>query len=172
MPLKANAIIPEAIVEPTIVAPINNPHIPIIPPMAAPAMINPIIDPTPINITAVEPALAPAIDAHPLAVEPALAAIGPTTIHPIQPLPCMLPHTKCTFKTNRHALKQNNTNKNVRYCYTPERQLIPNAVVPAAAEMPKGISEYNYKNNKNNRNSFFQVCYDNTYIRYAYGPKG
>ena len=103
-----------------------------------------------------------------MAIEPTLAAIGPTIIHPIQPIPRMLPHPKVTtFKRN---LKQDATNKNVWYCYKPERQIIPDAVVPP--EMPKGISEYNYKNNKNNRNSFFQVRYDNTYIRYTYGNNG
>jgi hypothetical protein len=158
--------VPEAIVAPPIEVPIDIPRIPIIPPMAPPAMINAAIDQNittinntiqPSNTPAVEPALAPA-------VEPTLEAIGPTTLHPIQPVPRSLPHPICTLKPNRR------TKYNSWFCYTPERQIIPNAVVPAI--MPKGISDFHYKYNQNTRNAFFQVCYDNTCIRYLYGPNG
>jgi hypothetical protein len=174
-PFTDDAAIAEAIIQPPLQVPIQIPRIPIIPPMAPPAMINTAIEhttPTD-NTTAVEPALAPADDLT-------LAAIGPTTIHPIEPIPRSLPHPICTLKPNRrpkpsskpdyHTLKQRPTNPNSWFCYTPERQIIPNAIVPS--HMPKGISEFNYLNNKNNRNAFFQVCHDNICIRYTYGANG
>ena len=131
--------------------------------MAAPAMINAIsyqpIDIQPIDIQTIE---------QPTAVEPALAPanteIGATTIHPIQPVPRSLPHPVCALKPNRR------TKYTSWFCYTPERQIIPNAVVPAI--MPKGISDFHYKYNENTRNAFFQVCYDNICIRYSYGANG
>ena len=161
----ANIVIPPPIVEvPIVEVPIEPPRIPIIPAMPPPGVINSVIEQS--TTTAVEPALA--------------SAIGPTALHPIQPIPRSLPHPICTLKQNRRpkstsntdrlSLKQSSSNKKFWYCYTPERQLIPNSVIPS--EMPKGISEYNYKNNLNNRNAFFQVCYDNTCIRYTYGANG
>jgi hypothetical protein len=153
LPFTVDAPNAEAINQPPIELPIEIPHIPIIPPMAPPAMINNIIEQPIEQPTAVEPALAPAI-----------TEIGPTTIHPIQPIPRSLPHPVCALKPNRR------TKYNSWFCYTPERQIIPNAVVPTI--MPTGISEFHYKYNQNTRNAFFQVCYDNTCIRYSYGPNG
>jgi hypothetical protein len=137
--------------------------------MAPPAMLND-------AILAVELALAPAIynQSTITAVEPthapAIPAIGPTTLHPIQPLPRMLPHPKSTFKPNQHALKRDRTRPQVLYCWKPERQFIQNAVVPSI--LPRGITEYKYKLNPNNRNSFFAVRYDNYHIRYTYKANG
>ena len=149
------------IVDLTIEAPIIQQRIPIIPPMAAPAMIN--------VIPAVEPALAPAImpivtfePAH--APAPAIFEIGPTTIHPIEPVPPSIPGPIPQFKREKHRPQ-------VLLCYKPQRQTIPNAVVPL--EFPKGITEsVTLTSLNNNRHSFFAVRYNNHHIRYSYGGRG
>ena len=149
-----------AIVAPPIVLPIINQRIPIVPPMAPPAMIN--------LIHAVEPVLAPAIIPI-IAVEPAYAPalphfeIGPTTIHPIEPVPTPIPGPIPQFKRESHR-------PNVLLCYNPQRQIIPNAVVPL--EFPKGITEsVTLTALQNNRHSFFAVRYNNHHIRYSYGGR-
>ena len=128
--------------------------------MAPPAMIN--------VIHAVEPALAPAIMPI-LAVEPAHAPapanfeIGATTIHPIEPVPRSLPGPIPQFKQEKHRPQ-------VWLCYNPQRQLIPNAVVPLI--FPKGITESRtFTALNNNRHSFFAVRFNNHHIRYSYGGR-
>ena len=148
------------IVDLTIDATIVHQRIPIIPTMAAPAMIN--------LIPAVEPALAPAIIPI-LAVEPAYAPapthfeIGPTTMHPIEPVPPAIPEPIPQFK-------RDTARPQVLLCYNPQRQTIPNAVVPL--EFPKGITEsVSLTALNNNRHSFFAVRYNNHHIRYTYAGR-
>ena len=128
--------------------------------MAPPAMIN--------LIHAVEPVLAPAIIPI-IAVEPAYAPalphfqIGPTTIHPIEPVPRALPSPIPQFR-------RDTARPEVWTCYNPQRQLIPNAVVPL--EFPKGITEsVTLTTLHNNRHSFFAVRYNNHHIRYTYAGR-
>ena len=142
--------------------------------MAPPAMINPIIEQP---IIAVEPVLAPAIDAQPLTVEPALEPptqpsstffqITPYTIHPIQPLPPTLPIAPP--KINRYiyakTLNKDGSQRVRAVCCKPQRQIIPNAVVPLV--LPRGISEAC----RGIRSSFFLVSFHSTNIRYTYGTK-
>ena len=150
-----------AIIDPPIAAPIVHQRIPIIPVMAPPAMINvitavePVLAPTIIPILTVEPAHAPA---------PAIFEIGPTTIHPIEQVSRSLPGPIPQFK-------RDTARPEVWLCYKPQRQFIPNAVVPLV--FPKGITEsVTLTALKNNRHSFFAVRYNNHHIRYSYGGRG
>ena len=125
--------------------------------MAPPAMIN--------LIPAVEPVLAPAIIPI-LAVEPAYAPapihfeIGATTLHPIEPVPRSLPGPIPQFQQQKQRPQ-------VWICYHPQRQIIPNAVIPLI--LPKGITESRtFTVLNNNRHSFFAVRYNNHHIRYSY----
>ena len=149
-PIVEPPIVNQPIVEPTIAAPIIH----IIPPMDPPA-VEPALAPAIIPIIALEPAHASA---------PAILEIGATTIHPIEPVP------RAPFSGLIPQFKQDKRRPEVWVCYNPQRQIIPNAVVPL--DLPKGITEsITLSSLGNNRHSFFAVRYNNHHLRYTYGGR-
>ena len=159
--LLLTATITAPIVEAPFVAPIINQRIPIIPTMAPPAMINASFP------VGVEPVLAPPIEL----IQPVLQQpISLYSLHPIQPLPPQLPHVHpprvTSYNDRKGKLNKNGEPYKIYYCCTPERQLIPNAIMPL--QIPtKHITE----TFRNNKTSYFTVRYNNHIIQYSYGAK-
>ena len=149
------------IVEPPIAPPIVKQRIPIIPPMAPPPMLN-----QPFLPLGVEPVLAPPIES----IQPVHQPLSLYSLHPIQPLPPSLPHVPpprvTSYNDRKGKLNKNGQPYKIFYCCSPQRQIIPNAVMPIVIPT-KHITE----TFRNNKTSYFTVRYNNQIIQYNYGTR-
>lgn len=128
--------------------------------MAPPAMINASFP------VGVEPVLAPPIES----IEPVHQTLSLYSLHPIQPLPPQLPHVPpprvTSYNDRKGKLNKKGQPYRIFYCCSPQRQIIPNAVMPIVIPT-KHITE----TIRNNKYSYFTVRYNNQIIQYNYGTK-